>query len=413
MAEGLAELEALLATLGYQTKARVIQKRQRLVARSQIGEGKLAEIKQQVTQLGIQLVVFDRELSPSQSRELEKVLGCQVMDRTGIILEIFHENARTPQAKTQVEIARLQYLLPRLTGAWSHFQRQKGGGVNSKGMGETQIEIDRRRARDRIHRLNKELEEIRKDKMIQAKSRQGEWKVALVGYTNSGKTSLMNALTKSGFEAKDQLFATLDASVRVIDPRTRPKILLSDTVGFIRQLPHSLVESFKSTLDHVLDADLLLHVVDVAGGRVHEHIETTMSVLHEIGAGAVPCMIVFNKVDRLDDPFYPRILKQKYRSSFAVSSFDANSVMLLRDQIYRFFEQSMEKVTLHVPHDAGETIAMIHSQCKLVKSDYSSQDYVVFEVAAPKPMVAKLSTFVQNMSSEESTYELIATGHQP
>ncbi len=390
----LDELQALLTTLHIETLARIVQKRQRFVSKSLVGEGKLEEIKGAVTQHTADMVAFDRELSPGQVRNLEAFLGVRVYDRTNIILEIFHENAKSNLARTQVEIARLTYLLPRLTGAWTHFQRQKGGGVNSKGMGETQIEIDRRRARERIHRLTKELAQIRQEKQTQSKSRRRELKVALVGYTNSGKTSLMNALTRSDFRAKDELFATLDASVRVIDPRTRPKILLSDTVGFIRNLPHSLVESFKSTLDQVLDADLLLHVVDVSAAQVHEHIATTESVLREIGADRIPSIIVFNKSDRLEDPFFAKIVKQRYRQSLVVSAHDEATVSILRDKIYSYFERSMQRVWLRIPHDARESLALVHGQCMVLETDYSDQEYISFFVQTTKENIAKLSLFV-------------------
>ncbi|MDQ3231551.1 MAG: GTPase HflX, partial [Pseudobdellovibrionaceae bacterium] len=300
--EQLVELQSLLDTLGVQVTGRIVQKRQKLTPNCYIGVGKVQEIKDLAGSTHAKLVVFDHALSAPQVRNLEEMTECVVLDRTGIILEIFSRHARTNQAKAQVEIAKLEYLLPRLSGQWSHFQRQRGGGSLQRGMGEKQIEIDRRRARERIARLQKQLEQFRKEKATQRKSRSNELKVAIVGYTNSGKTTLMKGLTKSQVAPKDELFATLETNIKTIDPRTRPKILLSDTVGFIRNLPHGLVASFRTTLDEVNEADLLLHVVDVSYHHYEDHIHVTRSVLEEMGAGDIPQILVFNKVDQLKDP---------------------------------------------------------------------------------------------------------------
>jgi len=387
--EDLDELESLLLTLGIPALGRVIQRRQKFVARSLLGSGKVEEIKELAGQVGATMVVFDRELSPMQVRNLEKMSGLQVLDRTGIILQIFSQHARTTQAKTQVEIARLEYMLPRLSGAWTHFQRQTG-----RGMGEKQIEVDRRQLRDRIARLQKQLDQIRRDKQNQSKARQHELKVALVGYTNSGKTTLMNTLTKAQLKAKDELFATLDTSVKVIDPRTRPKILLSDTVGFIRNLPHSLVESFKSTLDEVREAHLLLHVVDISFSNYRDHIEITKKVLDEIGAGNVPQIIVFNKMDLIDDPLLPRILKKAYPNSIVVSAQSREDAVRLREHIYHYFENDMVQAKLKVAHSNHEAISLIYNLCLVLDSNYESNDDIIFEVKAAKPTIAKLAPYV-------------------
>ncbi len=390
----LDELESLLQTLSIRCVGRVVQRRHKLVSKSLLGSGKVEEIKQLAHEQGAAIVVFDRELTAMQARNLEEMTGLQVFDRTGIILQIFSMHARSAQAKTQVEIARLEYQLPRLTGAWTHFQRQAGGGVNMRGMGEKQIEIDRRLARSRISRLQKELEQIRQEKKEQSKSRQGELKVALVGYTNSGKTSLMNMLTKTQFLAKDALFATLDASVRVIDPRTRPKILLSDTVGFIRNLPHSLVESFKSTLDHVLDADLLLHVVDVSHPSYEAQIETTWDVLNSIGASKIPSLIVFNKADRVADPFLRKVLRRAYHQSTVVSAHNPNDALGLREHIYGFFEDTMIEARLKVDHTNQDALSTIYQSCHIISSDYESSDDILFDVRGTKSTISKLSPYV-------------------
>lgn len=391
--QDLDELESLLRTLSVETISRVIQLRHRLVARSLLGEGKVEEIKQLAAEHKADMVVFDRELSAVQVRNLEKDIGCAIYDRAGIILEIFSEHAQTNQAKTQVEIAKLEYLLPRLSGAWTHFQRQKGGGFASRGMGEKQIEIDRRRTRERIARLQKKLQDIRQDRRTQAKSRQSELKVALVGYTNSGKTTLMSALTKIQEEGKDELFATLDASIKVIDPRTRPKILLSDTVGFIRNLPTSLIESFKSTLDHVVEADLLVHIVDVSSENFKDQMETTISVLAEIGAGAIPHILVFNKSDRLDDLNFPRILRKAYPSSICVSAFNADDAKRLREHIYDFFQNNMARIFVRIPYDNHEAVSLLYKSCLILESDYSQPEGILFFIQATKPTAEKLKPF--------------------
>lgn len=386
----LDELESLLLTLGVETVGRTIQKRQKLTPSCFIGTGKVLEIKELAAAHQAKLVVFDRLLSPPQVRNLEQITGLRVLDRHGVILEIFSRHARSTQAKTQVEIARLEYLLPRLTGAWTHFQRQQGG-VNSRGMGEKQIEIDRRRARERISRLQKQLEQIEKEKKEQRKARASELKVALVGYTNSGKTTLMKAMTKAKVDGRNALFATLDTNIKTLDPRTRPRILLSDTVGFIRNLPHGLIESFKSTLTEVLEADLLLIVVDVSYQKYEEHIETTRRVLEEIGAGDIPSLIVFNKADLLDDQFLPRILRRAYPGSITVSAGDPKGVTLLRDQVYEFFKANFVQATLRVPIGNQSAQSRIYNTCLILDSDFTQPGEAIFTIQTSRSNAARLA----------------------
>lgn len=393
LAEDLNELEQLLATLKIKVSGRVIQKRQRLTPKCLLGEGKVEEIKVLAQSVGARLVAFDRPLSAPQVRNLEEMTGCEVLDRTGIILEIFARHARTTQAKTQVEIARLEYMLPRLAGAWTHLERQRGGGVQ-RGMGEKQIEVDRRLARERISRLKRQLEGIQKDRQNQRKARQTELKVALVGYTNSGKTSVMVSMTKAAVQAEDVLFATLDSNVRTLDPSTRPKILLSDTVGFIRNLPHGLVESFKSTLDEVLEADLLLHVVDISHPRYQAQIKTTEDVLREIGAGDIPVIMIFNKMDKLDDPVLPKILKGVYRTSQFVSAQSDEDMVRLRRHVFKYFEENLVKATLDVPSDDQTVLSQIYKSCLILNTDFGIQDRARFEVRAAPAVLAKLHAYV-------------------
>lgn len=397
LVDDLAELTQLLATLKIQVGGRVVQKRQKVTPRFFVGEGKVDDIKLLAEQLGSKLVIFDRTLSGPQVRNLEEATGCEVQDRTGVILEIFARHARTTQAKTQVEIARLEYMMPRMTGAWSHLERQRGGGVQ-RGMGEKQIEVDRRLARERMSRLRRQLEGIQKDRQNQRKARLSELKVALVGYTNSGKTSIMSAVTRATVQAEDVLFATLDASVRTLDPSTRPKILLSDTVGFIRNLPHALVESFKSTLDEVLEADLLLHVVDASHPNFRAQMQTTADVLREIGAGDIPTLMVFNKLDKVADPVLPKILKAAYKNSEFVSALRDDDMVRLRRYIIKYFEENLVRATIEVPADDQSLLSLIYKSCLILETDFSIQDQARFEVRASPAVLAKLHSHVVSVA---------------
>lgn len=397
LSEDLNELTQLLHTLKLRVGGRVVQRRQKIEPKCFVGEGKVEEIKQLSEQIGASVVIFDRPLSGPQVRNLEDMVGREVVDRTGVILEIFARHARTNQAKTQVEIARLEYMLPRMTGAWTHLERQRGGGVQ-RGMGEKQIEVDRRLARERISRLKRQLESIQKDRQNQRKARRNELKVALVGYTNSGKTSIMANVTRAQTQGEDVLFATLDASVRTLDPTTRPKILLSDTVGFIRNLPHGLVESFKSTLDEVIEADLLLHVVDLSHPHFKAQMQTTEAVLREIGAGDLPMLVVFNKLDRVNDPVLPKILKAAYRSAVFVSAHSDDDMAKLRRAMFSYFEENMVKATLEVPADAQNILSVIYKSCLILETDFSVQDKARFEVRAAPAVLAKLHAYVVSVA---------------
>ncbi|MFK7827558.1 MAG: GTPase HflX [Oligoflexales bacterium] len=389
----LDELESLLNTLNIKASGRVIQKRHKLSASHLLGIGKVEEIKNLADQTGAGLVVVDHPLSGPQVRNLEKITNCQVLDRAGIILDIFARHAKSKQAKTQVEIAQLEYLLPRLAGAWTHFQRQTGGGVRARGMGEKQIEVDRRRARERIAKLSKRLEQIKKERETQRKLRQNEIKVSIVGYTNSGKTTLMKNLTKANIAGKDELFATLDASVRALDPSTRPKILLSDTVGFIRNLPHSLVESFKSTLEEVLNADLLVHVIDLSHPNYHAQMKTTDEVLTEIGAGSIPILLVFNKIDLVDERFLGKILQKKYSGSIAISAHDWEDVKRLRSHLFNYFMTKFRQIKLTVPSNDKSSLSIVYQSCIILDANYETEGVVSFDVRAPETVLARLSRF--------------------
>jgi GTPase len=295
VAEFLEELAFLSDTAGAVVKKRFMQKLDYANPRTFVGEGKLAEIADFVRSNDIDFVVFDDELTPSQLRNIEHELKCKILDRTNLILDIFAKRAHTAYAKTQVELAQYQYLLPRLTGMWKHLERQQGG-IGVRGPGETEIETDRRVIRDRISKLKVQLKKIDKQMATQRKNRGNMVRVSLVGYTNTGKSTIMNLLSKSNVFAENKLFATLDTTVRKVVIGNLP-FLLSDTVGFIRKLPHHLVESFKSTLDEVREADILLHIVDITSPVFEEQIKIVDQTLHDIGATNKPVYVIFNKID--------------------------------------------------------------------------------------------------------------------
>ncbi|HET8735735.1 MAG TPA: GTPase HflX [Pricia sp.] len=294
--EYLDELAFLTYTAGGEVTGRFVQRMDPPDPKTFIGSGKIREVEQFVKENDIGSVIFDDELSPAQQRNIEKLLKCKIVDRTGLILDIFAQRAQTSYARTQVELAQYEYLLPRLTGLWTHLERQRGG-IGMRGPGETEIETDRRIVRDRISLLKKKLAKIDKQMDVQRGNRGSLVRVALVGYTNVGKSTLMNVISKSDVFAENKLFATLDTTVRKVVIGNLP-FLLSDTVGFIRKLPTQLVESFKSTLDEVREADLLLHVVDISHPQFEEHIDSVNQILDEIHSADKPTIMVFNKIDR-------------------------------------------------------------------------------------------------------------------
>ncbi|MBA4745448.1 GTPase HflX [Muricauda sp. TY007] len=294
--EYLDELEFLTYTAGGEVEKRFVQRIDVPNPKTYIGSGKMEEVRQFVKENEIGSVIFDDELSPAQQNNVEKLLRCKVLDRTSLILDIFAQRAKTSYARTQVELAQYEYLLPRLTGLWTHLERQRGG-IGMRGPGETEIETDRRIVRDRIALLKKKLAKIDRQMETQRGNRGSLVRVALVGYTNVGKSTLMNVISKSDVFAENKLFATLDTTVRKVVLGNLP-FLLSDTVGFIRKLPTQLVESFKSTLDEVREADLLLHVVDISHPNFEEHIASVNQILDEIDSSGKPCIMVFNKIDQ-------------------------------------------------------------------------------------------------------------------
>ncbi|RMF59710.1 MAG: GTPase HflX, partial [Calditrichaeota bacterium] len=317
--DNLSELKLLAATSGVEVVAELVQERQQINPTYFIGKGKVEELHRLVKQFKVSTVIFDDDLTPAQCRNLENALEVKIIDRSTLILDIFAHHARTREAKTQVELAQLQHMLPRLTRQWTHLSRQVGG-IGTKGPGETQLETDRRLVRNRIETLRKELQKIDQRRVTRRQGRKDCFKISLVGYTNVGKSTIMNLLTGSEVLVEDQLFATLDSTVRRIDLIPNVDVLLSDTVGFIRKLPHQLVASFKSTLDEVAEADLLLHVVDVSHPLYQEQIQTVNEVIREIGAGDTPMLMVFNKIDLLKEKSLLTGIKKQYPEGVFISA---------------------------------------------------------------------------------------------
>jgi GTP-binding protein HflX len=328
----LAELGRLVDTAGADVVGEVEQNRHRPAPGLYLGKGRLEELQEMVEEKRANLVVFDNDLSPAQGRNLEKALDVNVIDRTELILDIFANHASTRQARLQVELAQLQYLLPRLTRLWAHLERQ-AGGIGTRGPGETQLETDRRLLNKRIAHLRKALKEIDTNRQTQVRSREGTFKAALVGYTNAGKSTLMNGITGAGVYVKDQLFATLDATTRRVETDERRRFLLTDTVGFIRRLPHHLVESFKATLEEVREADLMVHVVDASSDDPERQIASVNEVLRDIVPGDKATLMVFNKMDLVDEELFENRFRRLYDDAVFVSAKRPEGPALLRDTI--------------------------------------------------------------------------------
>jgi GTPase len=336
-----------------------------------IGKGKAGEWGDFCQRSEIDTVIFDDELSPAQSRNLEKIFNCKILDRTSLILDIFAQRARTREGKIQIELAQLQHLLPRLTKYWGHLSRQKGG-IGMRGDGETQLETDRRRVLDRIARISRELEIVRQQRSTQRNGRQrNNWPLAsIVGYTNAGKSTLLNALTGAQVLAEDKLFATLDPTTRRLKLPTNQNVLLTDTVGFIKKLPHALVEAFKATLEEVVQADLLLHVVDISHPQAGEQIAAVNAVLNEIGAGEKPTLMVFNKVDRLNGNGALNRLQEKYPDAVAISATTGDGISILIEEIGTQLRPAREFLELRVPHERAAVIARLHKVGQVIERRY-------------------------------------------
>jgi GTP-binding protein HflX len=363
----LQELRQLIATLGWDIVGTLTQKMQAPTAASLIGSGKLEELSKLVkVPRKAESVVFDHELTPTQVRNIREATGAEVYDRPAIILEIFHRHASTKEAQLQVELARLKYLAPRerVSGA-----KERKGGRGARGAGESFHEIERRKVRDRISELQGELEAVHREQVERRRHREGLSKVAIVGYTNAGKSSLMRALTSSDVLVANQLFATLDTTVRALHPETEPRILVSDTVGFIRNLPHDLVASFRSTLDEALDASLLLHIVDAADPAWRSHLQVTREVLEGIGAGTLPSLLILNKIDAVDIS-QQALLAQEFSEALAMSALNPKDIEALHARLVSFFLDNLTQVELVVPYGKEGVLADIRKNIHVLSESY-------------------------------------------
>jgi GTPase len=374
--EYLQELALLADSAGAVVSTRVVQERDRLDPALYIGKGKAEEIAFLVQERDLQLVIFDDDLSPVQVRNLEKIISCKIVDRSGLILDIFASRARTSEAKTQVELAQLQYMLPRLTRQWTHLSKQFGG-IGTKGPGETQIETDRRAIRTKITHLRARLARIAQERETQRKGRSSLPRAALVGYTNAGKSTLLNFFAHTDVPVEDRLFATLDSTVRLVKLSSLHTLLLSDTVGFIRKLPHHLVASFKSTLDEVREADILLHVIDVSHPSFAEQISVVNETLQDLDAVGKPVMHVFNKIDALANRSIITSLTSMYPNAVFVSASRGINMGQMEEQLRTMVEGSVEEVTLQLRHGDQDLVARIHSNAEVLDTRYAEDGVTI------------------------------------
>ncbi len=375
----LSELEDLVDTLGVPVRDRTLVHHRERHARFLLGTGKAQEIADRVKAENLDCVIFDNELSPSQQRNWEQLCGITVLDRQEVILDIFAQRARTHEARLQIELARLEYSLPRLTRAWGHLVRQ-GGGIGAKGEGESQLEQDKRRIRNHIDRLKRELEAVRSARATQRKDRKRAPvpNAAIVGYTNAGKSSLLRRLTGADVLVEDKLFATLDTTTRKIALPNRQPLLLTDTVGFVRRLPHRLVEAFRATLEESVLSDFLIHVLDASQPEVLEFHRTTLDVLGELGAEEKRTLLVFNKIDKLEDPARLEQLRSDFPEAHFISVHSGEGLDSLISHMSELVSRAEHTVTLRMPASAGDRIAKLHRCAQVVKMEYE-EDQVRIE----------------------------------
>ncbi len=396
----LAELEELVDTLGIEIVG-IELVRVRDTNRGFIcGTGKSEELVELAKARGCDCIIFDNEVSPMQQRNWEELADMTVLDREEVILDIFAKRARTKEARLQVSLARMQYALPRMARMWGHLDREGGGGGSggggaSRGMGEQQIEIDRRLARKRISKLKSELEDVRRQRATQRKERQTNniATAAIVGYTNAGKSTLLNKLSGSDIMEADMLFATLDPTTRRIELEDGQDLLLSDTVGFVRNLPHRLVESFKATLEEAILAGFLIHVLDASSDEVVDHYLTTKKVLAELGADEKRVLVVLNKVDRVEDPSILTGLRAEFPGAFEASAITGAGLAALTDRFTDLLADRVKKLTYRVPQSRGDISGLIHREGKVLETDYDGND-ILLTAIVPKNLEGQLAEFL-------------------
>ncbi|HCX43630.1 MAG TPA: GTPase HflX [Oscillibacter sp.] len=402
--ESLQELAALVETAGGQVVGSILQSRDKPDPHSFIGEGKVEEVKTMVTLESATLVIFDNDLSPSQIRVLTELLGVQVIDRSGLILDIFAQRAKTREGCLQVELAQYQYLLPRLIGMWTHLERQAGtsgkGPIGSKGPGETQLETDRRHIHRKIDKLKEELEEVRRVRNTQRQRRMKNEipVVAIVGYTNAGKSTLLNAITGAGIPANNRLFDTLDTTTRLLTVSDTLDVVISDTVGFIRKLPHQLVEAFKATLEELEYADLLLHVIDLSNPQWAQQAQVVDDLIRELKADHIPCLRVYNKCDLAFSGALPR-----EKDSVYISAKTGEGIKRLLQAVDEKLDKGTRRVTIHLPYDKAGLLDGLYREAKVENVEYG-ETVDITAVCTPRIM-GQLKDYIEGWQEEKEDWE--------